>query len=126
MRWRIIAGIVSRDVPHMPNRRPLHRPAGVQTYLDRRQERDRTRSPSRTYGRRWQRLRAAYLSVNPICECGCGYPATVVDHIIAHNGNDALMYDWSNLQAMTKQCHDRKTAARDGGFGNPLKSRTRK
>jgi hypothetical protein len=30
-----------------------------------------------------------------------------------------LLYDWNNLQAMTKVCHDRKTAARDGGFENP-------
>ncbi|HEY1442346.1 MAG TPA: hypothetical protein VGF65_16340 [Mycobacterium sp.] len=33
------------------------------------------------------------------------------------------MYSWDNLQAMTKQCHDRKTAAHDGGFGNPLRIR---
>jgi 5-methylcytosine-specific restriction protein A len=56
-----------------------------------------------------------------LCECGCGYPATVVDHRQPHNGNDRLMYAWDNLQAMTKQCHDRKTAAHDGGFGNPLR-----
>lgn len=108
-----------RSVPYMPNRRPLHRPQGVQTYLDRRGERDRTRSPSRTYGRRWQTLRRMYLAANPICECGCMRPATVVDHRRPHNGDDALMYAWDNLQAMTKECHDRKTAEHDGGFGNP-------
>ena len=102
----------------MPNRRPLHHQAGVQTYLDRRTIRDRNRSPSRTYGRRWQVLRQAYLAQNPICECGCMRPATVVDHRKPHRGDPALMYDWDNLQSMTKQCHDRKTAAYDGGFGN--------
>jgi 5-methylcytosine-specific restriction protein A len=56
-----------------------------------------------------------------LCECGCGYAASVVDHRQPHNGNDRLMYAWDNLQAMTKQCHDRKTAAHDGGFGNPLR-----
>ena len=45
--------------------------------------------------------------------------ATVVDHRTPHNGDEALLYDWDNLQSMTKACHDRKTAARDGGFGNP-------
>ena len=52
---------------------------------------------------------------------GCGRPATVVDHRTPHNGDEALLYDWDNLQAMTKACHDRKTAARDGGFGNPVR-----
>jgi 5-methylcytosine-specific restriction protein A len=73
------------------------------------------------YGYRWQKLRAAYLACNPLCECGCGHPATVVDHKTPHNGDPARLYDWDNLQAMTKPCHDRKTAARDGGFGNTLR-----
>lgn len=107
----------------MPNHRPQHRPPGVQTYIDRRRERARTHSSSRIYDHRWRLLRRAYLVQNPICECGCGHPATVVDHRKPHNGDAALMYDWDNLEAMTKPCHDRKTAARDGGFGNPLKPR---
>jgi 5-methylcytosine-specific restriction protein A len=100
----------------MPNRPPLHRSLGVGSYLDRRRNKP---SPSRIYGRRWQRLRAAYLVAHPLCECGCGHPATVVDHRKAHNGDHALLYDWDNLQAMTKPCHDAKTARQDGGFGNP-------
>jgi hypothetical protein len=32
-----------------------------------------------------------------------------------------LMFSWDNLQAMTKQCHDRKTVLQDGGFGNPVR-----
>ena len=62
----------------------------------------------------------AYLAQNPLCECGCMRPATVVDHKRPHNGNRALMFDWDNLQAMTKPCHDRTTAALEGGFGNPV------
>jgi 5-methylcytosine-specific restriction enzyme A len=82
-------------------------------------------SPSQIYGRRWQRL--AYLARNPLCQCdendgaGCGRTATVVDHRTPHNGDLALLYAWDNLQSMTKACHDRKTAARDGGFGNPIR-----
>ena len=106
----------------MPAHPPIHRPIGVQTSAERRAAYDAARvSPSRIYGRRWQKLRRAYLAAHPLCECGCGYAAAVVDHRRPHNGNAALMYAWDNLQAMTKPCHDRKTAARDGGFGNPLR-----
>ena len=98
------------------------------TPVERRAAYDAARaSPSRTYGRRWQRLRLAYLARNPLCQCdenegaGCGRAATVVDHRTPHNGDPALLYDWDNLRSMTKACHDRKTAARDGGFGNPVR-----
>jgi 5-methylcytosine-specific restriction enzyme A len=106
----------------MANRRPQHRSLGVGSYADRRLARP---SPSRVYGWRWQKLRLAYLAQHPLCECEerCGHPATVVDHKTPHNGDAALLYDWSNLQAMTKRCHDRKTAAHDGGFGNPPQTR---
>lgn len=67
-----------------------------------------------------------YLRSHPLCECDdtqCNGIATVVDHRIPHNGDRSLMYRWDNLQAMTKPCHDRKTAREDGGFGNPIKRR---
>lgn len=107
----------------MPDSPPVHRPIGVLTHADRRALRDRTRSGSRVYGTRWQRLRKMYLARHPICECEaqCGRPAIVVDHKQPHNGDLSLMYAWDNLQAMTKPCHDAKTAARDGGFGNPVR-----
>jgi 5-methylcytosine-specific restriction protein A len=108
-------------INRMPKRPPLHRAFGVETYVDRAAIRSRGPSPSRVYGRAWQRLRVAYLAQNPLCECGCGHPATVVDHKKPHNGNHSLLMDWDNLQALTKPCHDRKTAARDGGFGNPYR-----
>jgi 5-methylcytosine-specific restriction protein A len=114
----------------MPDRAPIHHPIGFKAEHDRRAAYDAMRgSPSRTYGRRWQRLRAAYLAGHPLCECdanngaGCGYAATVVDHRIPHNNDHALMYAWDNLRAMTKPCHDRKTASVDGGFGNPVRRR---
>jgi len=103
----------------MPERRPQHRNIGVLTSAARRAQYDAERpSPSRIYGRRWRRLRLAYLAQHPLCECGCGHAATVVDHIRPHQGDHALLMSWDNLQALTKPCHDRKTAARDGGFGN--------
>jgi 5-methylcytosine-specific restriction protein A len=45
-------------------------------------------------------------------------PASVVDHIVPHRGDMALFWDRSNWQAMSKLCHDRKTARENGGFGN--------
>lgn len=44
--------------------------------------------------------------------------ATIVDHIIPHKGNMELFWDRDNWQAMSKECHDKKTAREDGGFGN--------
>lgn len=106
----------------MPVSPPVHTPLGAVSEATRKRAYDASR-PSRSgiYGHRWRKLRAAYLVTHPICECGCGYPATVVDHRQPHNGHDALIFAWDNLQAMTKACHDRKTAAMDGGFGNPRK-----
>jgi 5-methylcytosine-specific restriction enzyme A len=104
----------------MPVSPPVHTPLGAISEAARKRAYDAAR-PSRSaiYGHRWRKLRAAYLVRHPVCECGCGYPATVVDHRTPHNGNPELIYAWDNLQAMTKACHDRKTASRDGGFGNP-------
>ena len=103
----------------MPSRPPVHRPIGVLASEQRAAAYNARRpSPSRTYGHRWRKLRAAYLAGHPLCECGCGYAATVVDHKRPHLGDPALLYAWDNLQAMTKPCHDRKTATFDGGFGH--------
>jgi 5-methylcytosine-specific restriction protein A len=102
-------------------RSPLHRSPGWQSEADRRATYDRTKVRHYTK-RRWTHLRSAYLATHPLCECGCGRAATVVDHKRPHQGDDGLMYAWDNLQAMTKECHDRKTAARDGGFGNTVRA----
>lgn len=104
----------------MATRSPLHRGPGWQSEADRRRAYDGAKARHYTK-RRWYHLRAAYLATHPLCECGCGHAASVVDHKQPHNGDDALLYAWDNLQAMTKQCHDRKTATQDGGFGNPVR-----
>jgi len=43
--------------------------------------------------------------------------ATVVDHKVPHRGDQVLMWDQNNWQSMAKECHDKKTAREDGGFG---------
>ena len=70
---------------------------------------------ARGYSRRWQAARARYLRKHPLCIiCGnAGYiiPATVVDHIIPHRGDERLFWDEGNWQPLCKSCHDRKTGA---------------
>lgn len=62
--------------------------------------------------RRWQKLRLIYLRANPLCiECKKQnkiVPASEVHHIvpIARGGTD----DESNLEALCKSCHSKKTA----------------
>ena len=40
-------------------------------------------------------------------------PATLVDHVIPHRGNEALFWDESNWQSMCDACHSRKTATEE-------------
>lgn len=87
----------------------------------------RESSTKRGYGYKWQQAREKFLREHPLCQCpDCQEgklrlrKADTVDHIIPHKGDYALFWDRSNWQAMTKDCHDKKTAREDGGFGNPL------
>jgi 5-methylcytosine-specific restriction protein A len=41
-------------------------------------------------------------------------PATVVDHIVPHRGNQKLFWDRKNWQSLCKTHHDRKTAQESG------------
>ena len=53
-----------------------------------------------------------FLRKHVYCEM-CGADATDVDHIVPltqGGGNE-----WTNLQALCKSCHSRKTATQDGG-----------
>lgn len=88
-----------------------------------RSESDQARGHSRKkYNRRSWRdgTRPAFLRQHPLCaDCLQARPprfiqATDVDHVDGDETND----DWSNLRALCHPCHSRKTASRDGGFGN--------
>jgi len=64
----------------------------------------------RGYGYRWQKARALYLLSNPLC-CYCARdrrttPATIVDHIERHQGDEQLFWDRANWQPLCKTCHD--------------------
>jgi 5-methylcytosine-specific restriction enzyme A len=61
----------------------------------------------------WRQLRAAVLAEEPDCDCGCGGPTTVVDHISPHLGDLQAFLDRNNLKAMCKRSHDIKTSRFD-------------
>ncbi|QRF55751.1 HNH endonuclease signature motif containing protein [Variovorax paradoxus] len=73
---------------------------------------DRRKTAERGYGGRWQRERKAFLSreENALCvmckSLGRITPATVVDHKVKHEGDQALMWDQSNWQPLCKPHHD--------------------
>ncbi len=95
------------------------------TYCDRhKQEPDKQRKSAqeRGYTYQWHKESRDYLREHPWCvECqkrGIGEPATEVDHIIPHRGDQGLFWDKDNWQGLCKTCHSIKTAKEDGGFGN--------
>ncbi len=72
--------------------------------------------------------RAAFLKLNPRCaRPGCGAPATLVDHIIPHKGDQRLFWSRSNWQPLAPPViadgsRRRRSAARGsarGGEGRP-------
>ncbi|MBS6156854.1 MAG: HNH endonuclease [Sutterella sp.] len=103
-----------------------HKEKGKSLAADREARRKRFKGTAaqRGYGSKWQRLRAQFLKSHPLCEeCkrqGRLTKATDVDHIIPHHGDPKLMWDQSNWQALCHECHSRKTAKENGGFGNPV------
>lgn len=69
----------------------------------------------RGYDKRWRKARGLFLRKHPLCEeCrkrGALTPATVVDHIIPHRGDELLFWDEANWQPLCRACHDRKTGS---------------
>lgn len=109
----------------MPVRPPLHRPVGRREKRERDHDYDRTRDPvSRAlyHSKRWRTEREAFLHEHPLCmECqhhDVIRPASVVDHIDPHRGDETVFWDRNRWQALCASCHGRKTAVQDGGFGN--------
>ena len=65
----------------------------------------------------WKRLREAVLGLRPMCAACHLAPATMVDHIKPHHGDEKLFWDPANLQALCRPCHSAKTAKFDGRWG---------
>ena len=82
----------------------------------------RQSSSKRGYGHSWRIRSKRFLRKHPLCEMECKdkgrvTPATLVDHIVPHKGDPVLFNDEDNWQAGCEECHNRKTATKDGGFG---------
>ncbi len=75
----------------------------------------------RGYGYAWQQARLRFLQSNPLCVmCQDMKPprvtaAQVVDHIVPHQGDQALFWDSeNNWQALCKPHHDGEKAVIEG------------
>lgn len=86
------------------------------------QDAERGTAAQRGYDARWRKARLAYLKANPLCaQCLDDTqvtPATVVDHVIPHRGDQQLFWDEDNWQALCKSHHDAKTITELGDSGH--------
>lgn len=84
-------------------------------------DKKRATASMRGYGSDWRKARAEYLRANPICrycdEKGCVVAATVVDHIVPHQGNAKLFWAVTNWQPLCKHCHDSVKAKQEYADG---------
>jgi 5-methylcytosine-specific restriction enzyme A len=74
-----------------------------------------TSRAERGYGAEWAKIRRVVLEEEPTCRL-CGQQATDVDHVIpkARGGTDRR----SNLRALCRRCHKRKSSSEGGQARN--------
>ena len=110
-------------MPYKPNR-PCRYPgcpnvcdSGVycKEHIEHASDRLRGGANKRGYDSRWRKARALFLRHHPLCVICLRHwwmtPATVVDHIVPHRGDEKLFWDKYNWQALCKACHDEKTGS---------------
>lgn len=113
----LVSGASSRCEQH-PHQSDRHR-----------READRARGSARERGYTsvWEKARAGFLALHPLCaECQRNNRLTaakIVDHIVPHKGDKVAFWQRSNWQPLCKPCHDRKTATEDGGWGRAVAPR---
>ena len=77
---------------------------------------DKRTAAQRGYGHKWRVARLKFLQANPLCvyckEDGRVELATVVNHVIPHQGDQELFWDVGNWQAVCATHHD-STIARE-------------
>lgn len=77
-------------------------------------EQRRVPARERGYDSKWEKERAAFLKLNPRCaRPGCGAPASLVDHIVPHKGDQRLFWSRSNWQPLCTSCHSRWKQAQE-------------
>lgn len=105
-------------MPHAPARHSLIRPG----------EAAKPRPPRSPYDRTWRAFRKWFAGVEPAICAGilpdgtiCGFAGRSdqmhLDHIVPIEQGGARL-DPRNVRWMCAECHSRKTAKEDGGFGN--------
>lgn len=67
------------------------------------------------YNHKWEKYREVFLKHNPHCYA-CGSKATVVDHIIPHQGDSKLFEKLDNHLPLCEKCHNTVTAYFDKKF----------
>lgn len=76
-------------------------------------ERARGGADARGYDAKWRAARKLFLHRHPLCVMcqaeGRLTPATVVDHIIPHRGDQKLFWDQTNWQPLCAAHHNQKT-----------------
>jgi shikimate kinase/5-methylcytosine-specific restriction endonuclease McrA len=76
------------------------------------------------YNYTWRKARNRYIAEHPMCVMcqaqGKLTPATVVDHITPHKGNDTLFWDVANWQSLCKRHHDRDKRRIENRMGKKL------
>jgi 5-methylcytosine-specific restriction protein A len=96
----------------MPNLPRLFRPKhlGPRKHAEARRQQDlaQRRGYRELKTARWRRFRK--LVIAPLCVCckanGRPTAAALVDHIIPHHGDEALIYDEGNCQSLCNWCHE--------------------
>lgn len=85
----------------------LRCPCEVKRDAERKARHDRRRpnSSARGYSGAWDRAKAAFLAKHPFCR-RCGDPATTVDHVIPHRGDERLFWDRENWQPLCARDHN--------------------
>jgi len=73
----------------------------------------------RGYDGKWAKESKAWLAAlgTPLCACGCGRAANMVDHIEAPKGDMKLFWRRSNWQPFHDTCNRRKAIKSEGAFG---------
>jgi 5-methylcytosine-specific restriction endonuclease McrA len=63
-------------------------------------------SSNPAYSHEWTQASLEFRRQHSKC-LGCGNPATIVDHVVPHRGDQKVFWDKRNWQPSCEQCHKR-------------------
>lgn len=94
----------------MPRAPPTFRPPWLPQRREQARAHDLRRGSARErgYDSRWEKARAHWLKLHPLCVCcaaqGVTHAAAVLDHVMPHKGDQALFWDSANWQGLCEWC----------------------